>query len=107
MSSDNSSFANGVRVRVAPSPTGMPHIGLVRTALFNWLLRQKYGGSFILRIEDTDRNRFVEGATDEIMHAIRWVGLDWDEGPDKGGAYGPYLQSERLDIYQEHAAKLL
>jgi glutamyl-tRNA synthetase len=107
MSSDNSSFAKGVRVRVAPSPTGMPHIGLVRTALFNWLLRQRFGGSFILRIEDTDRNRFVEGATDEIMHALRWAGLDWDEGPDKGGKYGPYLQSERLDIYQKHVQILL
>lgn len=97
----------GIRVRVAPSPTGLPHIGLVRTALFNWLLRQKYGGSFVLRIEDTDRNRYVEGATEEIMRALKWVGLDWDEGPDKGGPFGPYVQSERLPLYKERAEQLV
>lgn len=92
-----------VRVRFAPSPTGYLHIGGARTALFNWMFARKYDGQFILRIEDTDRNRFVEGATEALMDDLRWLGLDWDEGPDIGGPVGPYVQSERSDLYQEWA----
>lgn len=97
-----------VRVRYAPSPTGSPHVGNIRTALFDWLLaRHTPGGKFILRIEDTDRAREVPGAREEIMESLRWLGLDWDEGPGVGGPFGPYLQSERLDIYREQIAILL
>ncbi|PDW01647.1 glutamate--tRNA ligase [Candidatus Viridilinea mediisalina] len=98
-----------VRVRFAPSPTGYLHIGGVRTALFNWLFARHYGGQFILRIEDTDEKRFVADATDDISASLRWVGLDWDEGPDVGGPHGPYVQSQRqaLGIYQQHSEQLL
>ena len=96
-----------VRVRFAPSPTGLPHVGNVRTALFNWLLARHHGGKFILRIEDTDVNRKVEGAVEAIMDGLRWLGLDWDEGPEVGGPLGPYFQSQRLDLYQSLAAKLI
>jgi glutamyl-tRNA synthetase len=98
-----------VRVRFAPSPTGYLHIGGVRTALFNWLFARHYGGQFILRIEDTDEKRFVAGAADDIGESLRWVGLDWDEGPDVGGPHGPYVQSQRqeLGIYQTHSEQLL
>jgi glutamyl-tRNA synthetase len=98
-----------VRVRFAPSPTGYLHIGGVRTALFNWLFARHYGGQFILRIEDTDEKRFVMGAADDLMASLRWVGIDWDEGPDIGGPHGPYVQSERasLGIYQRYAEQLL
>jgi glutamyl-tRNA synthetase len=102
-----------VRVRFAPSPTGLLHIGGARTALFNWLLahgqarREGREGAFLLRIEDTDRNRYVEGAEQGIVDILRWFGLEWDEGPDVGGALGPYRQSERTDLYREHAAQLL
>ena len=96
-----------VRVRFAPSPTGYLHIGGLRTALFNYLFARKNGGAFILRIEDTDRTRLVPDALDDIMRSMRWMGLDWDEGPDKGGAFGPYTQSERLPLYREHAERLL
>lgn len=92
-----------VRVRFAPSPTGSLHIGGARTALFNWLFARANDGQFILRIEDTDRSRFVEGAIEEITTGLRWLGLEWDEGPDKGGDYGPYVQSERLERYQKWA----
>ena len=91
-----------VRVRFAPSPTGGPHLGNIRTALFNWLLARATGGSFMVRIEDTDQARKVEGAVDEILEALRWLGVEWDEGPDVGGSYAPYYQSQRLDLY--HAA---
>ncbi len=77
-----------VRVRFAPSPTGFLHIGGVRTALFNWLFARHYGGQFLLRIEDTDEKRFVPGAADDMMASLRWVGIDWDEGPDVGGPHG-------------------
>lgn len=100
-------MAENVRVRFAPSPTGSPHIGNFRTALFNWLFARHTGGKFILRIEDTDRNRYSETALDEIIAGLTWLGLDWDEGPDKGGAYAPYFQSERLPYYQEYALKLV
>jgi glutamyl-tRNA synthetase len=96
-----------VRTRYAPSPTGDPHLGNVRTALFDWLLARRYGGQFILRIEDTDQARYVEGGVENLMAALRWLGLDWDEGPDVGGDAGPYVQSQRLDIYREHADILL
>ncbi len=90
-----------VRVRFAPSPTGYLHIGGARTALFNWLFARKHGGQFILRIEDTDQKRTVPGALAAIMDGLRWLGLDWDEGPDVGGPYAPYIQTERAPLYQE------
>lgn len=96
-----------VRVRFAPSPTGPLHIGGVRTALFNWLFARHHGGRFILRIEDTDQKRYVPGSIEMLMESLRWVGLDWDEGPDIGGVYGPYVQSERLALYQEWARWLV
>jgi glutamyl-tRNA synthetase len=96
-----------IRVRYAPSPTGAPHIGNIRTALFNWLFARHHGGRFILRIEDTDVARKVETAEQEIMDSLRWLGLDWDEGPEVGGEYGPYRQSERLGIYRDIAERLV
>ena len=90
-----------VRVRMAPSPTGYFHLGSARTALFNWLFARHTGGKFILRIEDTDQSRYVPDSLQDIMDSLRWLGLDWDEGPEVGGAYGPYFQSERLPLYQE------
>ena len=88
-----------IRVRFAPSPTGEPHVGNLRTALFNWLFARRHGGAFVLRVEDTDQNRYVEDALGVILESLRWLGLDWDEGPEAGGPYAPYLQSQRLDIY--------
>lgn len=99
--------ANKVRVRFAPSPTGPLHIGGVRTALYNYLFTKKNGGDFILRIEDTDSNRFVPGAEDYIIESFGWLGLAFDEGPHIGGGYGPYRQSERRDIYKEYVDILL
>jgi glutamyl-tRNA synthetase len=98
-----------VRVRFAPSPTGFLHIGGVRTALFNWLFARHYGGQFLLRVEDTDEKRYVPGAADDMMASLRWVGIDWDEGPDIGGPHAPYVQSERNDlgIYKRYAEQLL
>jgi glutamyl-tRNA synthetase len=96
-----------VRVRFAPSPTGRFHIGGARTALYDFLLARQTGGQFILRIEDTDRKRYVPEAEDEIMESLHWLGLDWDEGPDIGGPYGPYRQSERTEIYQKYAEELV
>ncbi len=96
-----------VRVRFAPSPTGAPHVGNIRTALFDYLYARHTGGKFILRVEDTDQKREVDNGLELIMASLRALGLDWDEGPDVGGAYGPYRQSERLRIYQEHAARLI
>ncbi len=96
-----------VRVRFAPSPTGAPHVGNLRTALFAWLWARHTGGKFILRVEDTDQAREVENGLDLILESLRYLGLDWDEGPDVGGAYGPYRQSERLPIYKEHAEQLI
>lgn len=96
-----------VRVRLAPSPTGYLHVGGARTALFNWLFARSKGGKFILRIEDTDRRRYQEGALIEIFESLRWLGLDWDEGPEAGGEYGPYFQSERTELYRKHAQQLL
>ena len=96
-----------VRVRYAPSPTGFPHVGNIRTALFNWLFARHHGGSFIVRIEDTDVARTVPGATEAILDGLRWLGLDWDEGPEVGGKYGPYFQSQRRDKYHEAAQRLI
>ncbi|MBU0573242.1 MAG: glutamate--tRNA ligase [Candidatus Margulisbacteria bacterium] len=96
-----------VRVRFAPSPTGYLHIGGARTALFNWLFARKHKGTFILRVEDTDRTRSTQEALDAIYHGMEWLGLDWDEGPKADGNYGPYLQTERLDIYKKHIDLLL
>lgn len=96
-----------VRVRFAPSPTGYLHIGSARTALFNVLFARANNGTFILRIEDTDRNRYVEESMDDINESLSWLGLTWDEGPGVGGEVGPYIQSERLDIYREHAHRLV
>jgi len=95
------------RLRFAPSPTGYLHIGGARTALFNWLWARRTGGRFILRIEDTDRERSTQAAVEAIFDAMRWLGLDWDEGPDVGGPHPPYFQTERLDIYRAYAEKLL
>ena len=95
------------RTRFAPSPTGYMHIGNLRTALYEYLIAKANGGSFVLRIEDTDQKRYVEGATDIIYNTLKTVGMNWDEGPDIGGNYGPYVQSERLPLYQEYAHKLV
>jgi len=100
-------MSDSVRVRFAPSPTGIPHVGNIRTALFNWLFARHHGGSFIVRIEDTDVTRRVKGAVEVILDSLRWLGLDWDEGPEVGGDYGPYFQSQRLETYQETADRLL
>ena len=96
-----------VRVRYAPSPTGYPHIGNIRTALFNWLFARHNNGKFILRIEDTDQGRKVDDALGSILDSLRWLGLDCDEGPENGGDYGPYFQSERLNLYHTHVQQLL
>ncbi len=96
-----------VRVRFAPSPTGPLHIGGVRTALFNYLFAKKHGGDFIIRIEDTDQNRYVQGAEDYIIEALNWLHITADEGPVSGGNYGPYRQSERKDLYRKYADQLL
>ena len=96
-----------LRVRFAPSPTGPFHIGGARSALFNWLLARKTGGKFVLRIEDTDLERSTRESEENIKEALRWLGIDWDEGVDVGGPYGPYRQTERLGIYREYTDKLL
>jgi nondiscriminating glutamyl-tRNA synthetase len=101
------SIENRVRVRFAPSPTGFLHVGNIRTALFNWLAARHHGGSFILRIEDTDAERSRPEYEKQLMEDLRWLGLDWDEGADKGGEYGPYRQSDRFAVYQKHAQRLL
>jgi glutamyl-tRNA synthetase len=96
-----------VRVRYAPSPTGFPHVGNIRTALFNWIWARHTGGKFIVRIEDTDVARTVPGSLESILDSLRWLGLDWDEGPEVGGEHGPYFQSQRLPLYQEIAERLV
>jgi glutamyl-tRNA synthetase len=94
-------------VRFAPSPTGHMHLGSARTALYDFLYAKKTGGKFILRIEDTDRRRYVEGAEQELIDGMHWLGIDWDEGPDKGGKCGPYRQSERKEIYLKYGRELI
>ncbi|HNS52035.1 MAG TPA: glutamate--tRNA ligase [Anaerolineae bacterium] len=96
-----------VRVRIAPSPTGYFHVGSARTALFNWLFAHHHGGHFIVRIEDTDRNRYNPDAVQDCIDSLRWLGLEWDEGPEAGGDYGPYHQSDRLDLYRTYALQLV
>ncbi|KAB4834103.1 glutamate--tRNA ligase, partial [Bacteroides thetaiotaomicron] len=97
----------GVRTRFAPSPTRYMHIGNLRPALYTWLIARHQGAKFILRIEDTDQERFVEGATEVIYKTLRQCGLDWDEGPDLGGPVGPYVQTERRDLYGKYAELLI
>lgn len=103
----NQSDPSGVRVRFAPSPTGFFHIGSARTALFNWLYARHTGGAFVLRIEDTDSARNTQEALGALLEGMRWLGLDWDEGPEAGGDFGPYFQSERGEIYEAYLQKLL
>src|SRR5262245_4561180 len=98
---------SGIRTRFAPSPTGYLHIGGVRTALFNWLLTRRLGGQFVLRIDDTDTGRNRPEALQPILDGFKWLGINWDEGPEKGGPYGPYFQSQRGDLYREAAMRLL
>ncbi len=93
---------DNVRARFAPSPTGSTHIGTARTALFNWLFARKTGGAFVLRIEDTDKERNTQEALEELVDGLKWLGLDWDEGPGKEGPFGPYFQSQRGELYQSH-----
>jgi glutamyl-tRNA synthetase len=95
------------RVRFAPSPTGHMHLGSARTALYDFLLAKQTDGKFVIRIEDTDRKRYIEGAEKELLDGLKWTGLEWDEGPDKGGPYGPYRQSERKEIYLKYARELI
>ncbi len=96
-----------VRTRVAPSPTGDPHVGTAFIALFNLAFAKQHGGQFLLRIEDTDQARSTPESEQSIFDSLRWLGLEWDEGPDVGGDKGPYRQSERREIYVEHAQMLL
>jgi glutamyl-tRNA synthetase len=107
MSETVSSPAQTVRVRIAPSPTGDPHVGTAYIGLINYIYARQRGGQFVLRIEDTDRTRFVPTSEQMIFDALHWLGLNWDEGPDVGGPYGPYRQSERTEIYREHADLLM
>jgi glutamyl-tRNA synthetase len=100
-------MADAVRTRIAPSPTGDPHVGTAYVALFNYALARQSGGRFVLRIEDTDRERSSRESEAMIFDALRWLGLDWDEGPDRGGPYGPYRQSERSEIYRAHTEQLV
>lgn len=100
-------MSNNVRVRFAPSPTGPLHIGGVRTALFNYLFAKKHNGTFVLRVEDTDQNRYVEGAEQYIVNALNWCGIPFDEGPGKNETFGPYRQSERKDLYKQYADQLV
>ena len=99
-------MSGAVRVRFCPSPTGNPHVGLIRTCLFNWAYARHVGGTFVLRIEDTDAARDSEQSYQQLLDALRWLGMDWDEGPEVGGPHGPYRQSERRDIYADVVARL-
>ncbi|MBW3591968.1 MAG: glutamate--tRNA ligase, partial [Actinobacteria bacterium] len=96
-----------VRVRAAPAPSGSLHVGNVRTFLYNWLFARHTGGTFVLRVEDTDASRFTEDAYCDVLDDLRWLGLDWDEGPEVGGPSGPYRQSERREVYLEAAQRLM
>ena len=102
MSSDKT-----VRVRVAPSPTGDPHVGTAYVTLFNYVFAKQNGGKLILRVEDTDQNRYRKASEERILKGLKWLGLQCDEGPDVGGSYGPYRQSERLPLYKKYAETLL
>ena len=96
-----------IRTRFAPSPTGFLHIGGLRTALYAYLFARKNNGKFVLRIEDTDQKRYVEGSVENLLKTLTWVGLKYDEGPHLKGGFGPYVQSERTELYRKHAAILL
>ena len=96
-----------VRTRIAPSPTGLPHVGTIRNALYSWLLARRHGGQFIFRLEDTDRERYDAASEQALYDSFRWLGLDYDEGPDIGGPYGPYVQSQRLEHYRAVAEQLI
>src|SRR5688572_16934729 len=100
-------MSKALRVRFAPSPTGLLHIGGVRTALFNWLYARRYGGTFVLRIEDTDQDRSTPESLKAILDGLEWLAIDWDEGPEKDGGAGPYFQTQRLSTYREHAEQLI
>src|SRR5580658_1065293 len=104
---EQTSSSAPIRVRIAPSPTGDPHVGTAYIGLINYLYAKQRNGKFVLRIEDTDRARFVATSEQMIFDALHWLGLTWDEGPDVGGPYGPYRQSERTQIYREHVDLLL
>ena len=104
---EQSSIPGKVRVRFAPSPTGQVHVGNARTALFNWLFARQQGGAFILRIEDTDLERSEARYETQLIEDIKWLGLDWDEGPDVGGPYPPYRQSDKWQVYRDHAERLV
>ena len=106
MTSDTPAPASAVRVRMAPSPTGSPHVGLVRTALYNWAFARHHGGTFVFRIEDTDAARNTQESYEALLDLFDWLGLDWDEGPDVGGPFAPYRQSERFDTYADVADRL-
>src|SRR3954463_8742931 len=97
----------GVRVRFCPSPTGSPRVGLGRAALFNWAFARHHGGTFVFRIEDTDAARDSQESYEQLLDSLRWLGLDWDEGPEVGGAHGPYRQSERRAIYDDVIRRLV
>ena len=96
-----------VRVRFCPSPTGVPHVGLIRTALFNWAFARHHGGAFVFRIEDTDEERDSEASYHQLLDAMHWLGLEWDEGVEVGGPAAPYRQSERTEIYREIISQLV
>ena len=96
-----------VRCRFAPSPSGSIHVGNARSALFSWLFARHHGGAFVLRVEDTDASRVSEEAFHGVVDSLRWLGLDWDEGPDVGGPHGPYRQSQRRDLYAEQVERLV
>ena len=96
-----------IRTRFAPSPTGFLHVGNVRAALYPWLIARQTSGIFVLRVEDTDQAREVAGAVEVMHETLNWLGMDWDEGPDNGGPFGPYVQSKRRDIYLKYAQKLI
>src|SRR5664280_1463801 len=107
MSDENSTLHSVVRTRFAPSPTGFMHVGNLRTALYEYLIAKSAGGTFVLRIEDTDQERLVDGAIDIIYNTLKKAGLMHDEGPDIGGPYGPYVQSERMQLYMPYAQQLV
>src|SRR5690606_2341505 len=96
-----------IRTRIAPSPTGFPHVGTAYQSLFDYVWAKKHNGQFVLRLEDTDRARLVEGADKNLYEMLRWLGLPFDEGPDIGGPYAPYIQSERLEVYRQHLQTLI